>query len=79
MGQRSLERIRNLSRRTIKKMATANLAEMTDEQKTHHLALLSGLAMIAHAAEPRQIARLEPLVRDQSLELPVGRTLEALR
>ncbi len=79
VGRAALKSIRNKSRKTGRKLTAVDISVLTNDQRVAHLATASGLAMIAHCADPRSVRRLEPLCAASTLELPVGRVLEAFQ
>jgi hypothetical protein len=77
LGDAALKRMARLGTRAIRKGQCADLAAMSDADRTAHLANMSAIAMLVHFSKPRAVASLVPYVTG-TMELPIGRTLEVL-
>lgn len=79
IGPAAITRMRRAATRATRSVLTARDEKLTNEERVKRNTTLSFLGMIRHATKPAAVERIESEVRNASRELPIGRTLEALK
>lgn len=77
-GSETLPRIRRAARRGIKRLTSVqDFNALKPDDQTKHNALVSVLGVMAHAAKPKSLEKIEERVQQAKASLPLKRTLEA--
>ena len=79
LGSHAAGRMRNISKRTLSKMATTSFEALSNEDKVAHNTGISLLSALAQATRPKSIQRLSVAVGEAQDKLPLASTLEMFK